>query len=92
MLDGACAAVQNLPYAHPSRHDSSPHPAVPDDKGTQPLLADYHVRVLLPCYREDLELVQATVVAAMAAALPPGCKRTVYLCDDGRDPAKQVGF
>ena len=44
----------------------------------------YHIRVLVPCYREDLEIVQRTVLAALDADLPAGCGRTVYLCDDGR--------
>jgi cellulose synthase/poly-beta-1,6-N-acetylglucosamine synthase-like glycosyltransferase len=49
----------------------------------------YHVRVLVPCYKEELEICQRTVLAAAAAPLPAGCKRTVYLCDDGRDKAKR---
>ena len=49
----------------------------------------YHVRVLVPCYREELEICQRTVLAAAAAPLPAGCKRTVYLCDDGRDKEKR---
>ena len=44
----------------------------------------YHVRVLVPCYKEDLEIVQRTVLAALDAELPAGCARTVYLCDDGK--------
>ncbi len=44
----------------------------------------YHVRVLVPCYREELEIVARTVLAALAADLPASCARTVYLCDDGK--------
>ena len=44
----------------------------------------YHIRVLVPCYREELEIVQRTVLAALDADLPAGCARTVYLCDDGK--------
>eukprot|EP00803_Ostreobium_quekettii_P008141 evm.model.scf_818.6 EVM.evm.TU.scf_818.6 scf_818:24592-31196(+) len=51
---------------------------------------DYVVRVFVPCYKEDLEIVQATVMAAIDAELPPNCTKHVYLCDDGRDPAKQT--
>ena len=49
----------------------------------------YHVRVLVPCYKEELEICQRTVLAAAAAPLPAGCRRTVYLCDDGRDKLKR---
>jgi hypothetical protein len=33
-------------------------------------------------------VIGATVGAALAAAVPPGFTRTVYLCDDGKDPEK----
>ena len=45
---------------------------------------------MIPCYKEDLDIVKRTVAAAAEAALPAGCARTVYLCDDGRDPAKRA--
>ena len=51
---------------------------------------NYHVRVLIPCYKEDLDIVQKTVAAALDATLPAGCARTVYLCDDGKDPEKRA--
>lgn len=50
----------------------------------------YHIRVLIPCYKEDLEIVQRTVLAAREADLPAGCARTIYLCDDGKDPDKRA--
>ncbi|KAL6758953.1 hypothetical protein V8C86DRAFT_3133889, partial [Haematococcus lacustris] len=37
-----------------------------------------HVRVLVPCYKEPMEVVVATIMAAV----------TVYLCDDGKDAEK----
>jgi hypothetical protein len=43
----------------------------------------FHVVVIVPCYFEPLELVRLTVLAAAAAALPPGCSREIWLCDDG---------
>ena len=49
----------------------------------------YHIRVLVPCYKEELGIVQRTVLAALAAHLPGSCARTVYLCDDGRDAEKR---
>ena len=50
----------------------------------------YHVRVLVPCYKESLDIVACTLTAAAAAPLPAGVKRTVYLCDDGKDKAKRA--
>ena len=52
----------------------------------------YHVRVCVPCYKEDLEIVRRTVMAAYDAELPRGCSRTIYLCDDGKDPAKRKWY
>ncbi len=50
----------------------------------------FTVRVLIPCYKEDLGVIEATVHAAMAAHLPPGVTRHLYLCDDGNDPIKKA--
>ena len=36
----------------------------------------YHIRVLIPCYKEELEIVQKTVIAARTAILPEGVLRT----------------
>ena len=33
-------------------------PAVPNVNGRLPLSRPFHVRVMLPCYRESLELIQ----------------------------------
>ena len=44
---------------------------------------------LLFVNQESLGVIMATVGAALAADLPPGCKRTLYLCDDGKDPDKK---
>ena len=67
---------------------------VPDAEHAAPgmprVALPYHVRVLVPCYKEDLGIVQRTVLAAAAAPLPSGCARTVYLCDDGKDRAKKA--
>ena len=49
----------------------------------------YYIRVLIPCYSEDLECIKATVEVNAAALLPFGCQRTIYLCDDGKDAAKR---
>jgi len=50
---------------------------------------NYHVRVLIPCYKEPLDVITRTFLAAMYAAMPVNCKRTVYLLDDGKDPEKK---
>lgn len=44
----------------------------------------YHVRVCVPCYKESLEILRRTIMAAYDASLPAGCARTIYLCDDGK--------
>ena len=61
-----------------------------DSEGKPIVALKYHIRVLVPCYKEDLDIVQRTVLAAGAAPLPAGCGRTVYLCDDGKDAAKRA--
>eukprot|EP00879_Flechtneria_rotunda_P009977 GHRR01010433.1.p1 GENE.GHRR01010433.1~~GHRR01010433.1.p1 ORF type:complete len:1225 (+),score=296.26 GHRR01010433.1:1011-4685(+) len=48
----------------------------------------FHVRVLIPCYTESVELVQKTVEGALNAVLPAKTLRTVYLCDDSNSPDK----
>lgn len=50
----------------------------------------FHVRVMVPCYKESTELVKETVEAALKAYLPARTKRTLYLCDDGNDPKKKL--
>ncbi|KAK9803849.1 hypothetical protein WJX73_008180 [Symbiochloris irregularis] len=55
----------------------------------RPLRHNYHVRVLVPCYSEDVTILKRTCANALKAYLPPGCKRTVYLCDDKKDPEKR---
>lgn len=43
---------------------------------TLPLVEiSYHIRVIIPCYKESLELIQRTVTAALDATLPANCLR-----------------
>lgn len=35
----------------------------------------YHIRVMIPCYKEDFEIVQKTLNAIREAALPSGARR-----------------
>ena len=51
--------------------------------------AGTHVHVLVPCYTESLAIVAETVWAAADADLPAGAESTVWLLDDGADPAKK---
>jgi cellulose synthase/poly-beta-1,6-N-acetylglucosamine synthase-like glycosyltransferase len=46
--------------------------------------------VLVPCYKESLGTVSATISAALEADLPPGVTRVLYLCDDGKDAEKRA--
>jgi len=55
----------------------------------EPQGGKYHVRVLIPCYKEDADIVEKTMVAIRTAVLPPGCQRTIYVCDDGKDRQKR---
>lgn len=50
----------------------------------------FRVRVLIPCYKEATDLVKETVLGALKAPLPKDTLRTVYLCDDGKDPSKEA--
>ena len=52
------------------------------------LRRDYNVRVLIPCYKESLAIIQRTVLAAKRADRPPGTRLFIYVCDDGNDPKK----
>jgi hypothetical protein len=42
------------------------------------------------CSQESLGTIEATVQAALDADMPPSCKRTLYLCDDGKDKEKKA--
>ena len=36
----------------------------------------YHIRVIVPCYKEPLDVIQKTVTAALVAPIPTNCCRT----------------
>lgn len=46
------------------------------------------IDVIIPCYKEDLHLVRAVVIAALGMHYPSQLL-SVYLCDDGKDKAKR---
>jgi endoglucanase len=72
-------------------HPVNPPPPTEDGTltGRPRVGAPYHVRVLVPCYKESLDIVAKTLEAALAAELPAGCGRTVYLLDDGKQRDKR---
>lgn len=70
------------PVHEPLRYDE-------DNPGLTKVEHMYHVRVLIPCYKESLELVGKVVQALYNGLLPDGVARTIYLCDDGKDPKKR---
>jgi len=80
-------AILLVKYSKSRRTKGLPIPK----KGEQPDLDNlmFHVRVLIPCYKESTELVKLTVLGALKAPLPKNTLRTVYLCDDGKDPTKE---
>jgi cellulose synthase/poly-beta-1,6-N-acetylglucosamine synthase-like glycosyltransferase len=53
-----------------------------------PLRRKYTMRVLVPCYKESLAIIQRTVLAARRADRPAGTHVIIYVCDDGADPKK----
>eukprot|EP00884_Botryococcus_braunii_P018967 jgi/Botrbrau1/5754/Bobra.0134s0026.2 len=71
---------------HPVHEEMVEDPAHP---GVPKVSMPYHIRVLVPCYKESFEIVARTCTAAHDALLPYGCRVTVYLCDDGKDPLKR---
>jgi len=72
--------VAMLPYGLclTMRVANPPPPAVEAAcKGQAAITAvGYHVRVVIPCYKEPLEVIQKTFMAALYAALPANCRRT----------------
>ncbi|GBF89253.1 six-hairpin glycosidase [Raphidocelis subcapitata] len=78
-------ALLNVVHTHPSGSGG-----LPADDGLMEPDKRFTVRVMVPCYKEPLEIVAATVDAALQADLPPGVARILYLCDDGADPAKRA--
>ena len=61
----------------------------PGQSQAPPTAISYHVRVVIPCYKEPLDVISKTFMASLYAAIPPNCRRTVYLLDDGKDAEKK---
>lgn len=58
-------------------------PPPPDEKGLCATKLPYHIRVIVPCYKEPLDVIAKTVQAALYAVIPAGCKRTGVLMGCG---------
>lgn len=50
----------------------------------------WHGNPLCSYLQEDLTVITNTVTAALAAEVPPGVQRTLYLCDDGKSEEKRA--
>lgn len=73
-------------FARPVNSDVFP-PAMENGE-LPPLRRKYIVRVLVPCYKESLAIIQRTVLAARRADRPAGTRVIIYVCDDGADDSK----
>ena len=51
--------------------------------GLTSLALPYHIRVLIPCYKEDFEIVQKTLNAIRIAALPAGARLPIDISLSG---------
>jgi hypothetical protein len=45
----------------------------------------YDIFVLVPCYKESWSTIKRTLMAAMFARVPPGCRKHIILGNDGHD-------
>lgn len=57
--------------------------------GGEPAEKVQTLRVLIPCYKEPLEVITTSVEAALTAKMPTGVVKHVYLLDDMPDPKKE---
>jgi hypothetical protein len=48
----------------------------------------FDVFILVPCYKESWATIKRTLMCAMFARVPPGCRKHIILGNDGYD---QVG-
>lgn len=71
LTEPACRAQVNAPAS------ASSSPACPSTAAPQVHTAlNYHIRVVVPCYKEPLDVIQKTVTAALVAPIPTNCSRT----------------
>ena len=79
-----CGATTTLIYGanlvldpvseEPEKDESS------DVPGMVKVAVPYHVRVMVPCYSEPLDIISKTCEAAQRAALPAGCRVSGFCC------------
>jgi endoglucanase len=75
-------------FARPINDDVFPEAMANGD--LPPLRRKYTVRVLIPCFKESLAIIQRTVLAARRADRPAGLRVIIYVCDDGADDRKSA--
>ena len=61
------------PPPTPTRTRPPAHPFIPVQVSTS---LSYHIRVVVPCYKEPLDVIQKTFTAALVAPIPTNCSRT----------------
>lgn len=72
---GACQPVEEPTQPPTHQPTATRPPACSLHKQVRTALS-YHIRVVVPCYREPLEVIQKTVTAALVAPIPSNCSRT----------------
>jgi hypothetical protein len=48
-------------------------------------LRRFDVFILVPCYKESWATIKRTLMCAMFARVPPGCRKHIILSNDGHD-------
>jgi hypothetical protein len=50
----------------------------------------FDVFIMVPCYKESWATIRRTLMCAMFARVPPGCRKHIILGDDGHDVVSSV--
>jgi hypothetical protein len=50
----------------------------------------FDVFILVPCYKESWATIKRTLMCAMFARVPPGCRKHIILGNDGHDVVSRV--
>lgn len=53
-------------------------------------LRSFDVFILVPCYKESWATIKRTLMCAMFARVPPGCRKHIILGNDGHDVVRVV--
>lgn len=82
-LIGASALV---PYAFANTRHTLPVPEEPNEKRTWEQFGsrtEFDVFVIVPCYKESWKTLKRTLMCAMFARVPPGCRKHIIVGNDG---------